>query len=64
MDANESNEFFSRFGIKLSLTTAYNPTENDKVEWGHRPIVKALVKSYLGKLSEYPRLLPYALWAD
>ena len=35
LDANESNEFFSRFGIKLSLTKAYNPKANGKVQRGH-----------------------------
>jgi hypothetical protein len=44
MDANEAKEFFLRMGVKLSLTTAYNPEANGKVERGHGPIVKALVK--------------------
>ena len=64
LDANKAKEFFSRIGVKLSLTTAYNPKANEKVERGHGPIVKALVKSFTGKLSEWPKLLPYALWAD
>ena len=64
LDANEAREFFSRMGIKLSLTTAYNPEENGKVERGHGPIVKALVKACHGKIGDWPRLLPFALCAD
>ena len=52
VDANEAKEFFSRMGIKLSLTTAYNPEENGKVECGRGPIVKALVKACQGKVGE------------
>ena len=64
LDANESKEFFSRIGVKLSLTTTYNLETNGTLEQGHKPIVKALVKSCGGKLSKWPRLLPYALWVD
>ena len=35
---------FDRLGVKLSLTTAYNPEANRKIEWGHGPIVKAIVR--------------------
>ena len=35
---------FERLGFKLSLTTADNPEANGKVERGHGPIVKALVR--------------------
>jgi hypothetical protein len=51
-------------GIKLSLTTTYNPEANKKVERGHGLIMKALVKACQGKVSEWPCLLPFALWAD
>ena len=61
LDANESKELFSRIGVKLSLITTYNPKVNGKVERGRRPIIKALVKSCVGKLSKWPMLLPYAL---
>jgi transposase InsO family protein len=64
LDANEAREFFSSMGIKLSLTMAYNPEANGKVERGHGPIMKALVKACHGKMREWPRLLPFALWAD
>jgi hypothetical protein len=53
LDANETKECFARMGIKLSLTTAYNPEANEKVERGHSPIVKAnLVKAFQGKTGE------------
>ena len=64
MVSQEARDFFSRLGIKLSLTTAYNPEANGKVERGHSPIVRALVKACNGKWSTWPRLLPFALWAD
>jgi hypothetical protein len=64
VDANEAREFFFRMGINLSLTMAYNPEANEKVERGHRPIIKALVKACHGKMGEWPRLLLFALWAD
>ena len=64
LDAKEAREFFDRMGIKLALTMAYNPEGNGKSERGHAPIVKALVKACDGKLSEWPKLLPFALWAD
>jgi hypothetical protein len=64
LDTYEAREFFKKCGIKLSLTTAYNPEGNAKSERGHPPIVKALVKSCNGRAKEWPRLLPYALWAD
>ena len=64
LDANESKEFFSRIGVKLSLTMPYNSEAHGKLKQGHKPIVKALVKSCAGKLSKWPRLLPYVLWVD
>ena len=64
LDAKEAREFFSRLGIKLSLTTAYNPEGNGKSERGHPPIIKALAKACEGRVGEWPTLLPYALWAD
>ena len=32
LDAKEAEELFDRLGVKLSLTTAYNPEANGKVE--------------------------------
>ena len=64
LDAQEAEELFDRLGVKLSLTTAYNPEANEKVERGHGPIVKVLVWACGGQVGNWPRLLPYALWAD
>ena len=64
LDVEEAEELFGRLGVKMSLTTAYNPEANGKVERGHGPIVKALVRACGGEVGNWPRLLPYALWAD
>lgn len=64
LDANEAREFFNRYGVQLRLTTAYNPEANGKIERGHPPIIHALVKGCKGKPSLWPKLLPFALWAD
>jgi transposase InsO family protein len=64
LDAQEAEEQNDRLGVKLSFTTAYNPEANGKVERGHGPIVKALVRACEGQVGNWPRLLPYALWAD
>ena len=60
----EAEELFGRLGVKLSLTTAYNSEANGKVEHGHGPIVKALVRACEGQVGNWPQLLPYALWSD
>ena len=54
---------FDRLGVKFSLTMTYNPEANGMVERGHGPIVKALVRACEGHVGNWPRLLPYALWA-
>ena len=64
MDAEEAEELFDQLGVKLSLTMAYNPKANGKVEWGHGPIVKAIVRACKGRVSNWLRLFSYALWAD
>ena len=64
LDAEEAEELFDRLGVKLLLTTAHNPEANGKVERGHGPIVKVLVRACGGQVGNWPRLLPYALWAD
>ena len=64
LDAQEAEELFDRLGVKLSLTKAYNPEAIGKVERGHGTIVKALVRACEGRVGNWPRLLPYALWAD
>ena len=37
---------------------------NGKIERGHEPIIKALAKACKGRASDWPKVLPYALWAD
>jgi len=64
LDAAEAKDFFQRYGVKLKLTTAYNPEANGKSERGHPPIINALVKACRGKPKQWPKLLPFALWAD
>jgi Integrase zinc binding domain/RNase H-like domain found in reverse transcriptase/Reverse transcriptase (RNA-dependent DNA polymerase) len=64
LNAIEAEEFFKRYGVQLKLTTAYNPEANGKIERGHPPIIHALVKACRGKPSLWPKLLPFALWAD
>ncbi len=64
LDAIEATEFFNRYGVQLRLPTAYNPEANGKIERGHPPIIQALVKACNGKPNIWPRLLPFAMWAD
>ncbi|KAL3687707.1 hypothetical protein R1sor_014016 [Riccia sorocarpa] len=64
LDSEASRAFFQRYGVKLKLTSAYNPEGIGKSERGHPPIVHALVKACNGRHREWPRLLPLALWAD
>ncbi|KAL3696746.1 hypothetical protein R1sor_010822 [Riccia sorocarpa] len=64
LDSGDARAFFQRYGVKLKLTSAYNPEGIGKSERGHPPIVHALVKACNGKRREWPRLLPFALWAD
>ena len=64
LDAQEAEELFDWLGVKILLTTTYNPKANGKVECGHGPIMKALVRACGGQVGNWPRLLPYALWAD
>ena len=44
LEAVEATSFFERYGVRLRLTTAYNPKANGKSEGGHPPIINALVK--------------------
>ena len=64
LDFEEAREFFGMHGVRLTLTTTYNPKANGKIERGHSPIVKALVKSCDDDIRNWPRLLAYTLWAD
>ena len=54
LDAREATELFERLGMKLSLTTAYNPEANGKIERGHGPIVKAIVRACNGRVGNWP----------
>ena len=49
LDSELAEELFDRLGVRLSLTTAYNPEANGKVERRHGPIVKALVRACGGQ---------------
>ena len=64
LDAQEAEELFDQLGIKLYLTKTYNPEENGKLEPGHGPIVKALVRACEGRVGNWSKLLPYAMWAN
>jgi hypothetical protein len=64
LDSDEARQFFTKFGVRLTLTTAYNLEANGKIERNHGPIVKALVKACDGRMKLWPQMLPYALWAD
>ena len=64
LNSDEAREFFDRIGIRLSLTTTYNPEANGKIERCHSPIVIALGKACKGKVGNWPKVLPYPLWAD
>ncbi|KAL3702292.1 hypothetical protein R1sor_020314 [Riccia sorocarpa] len=64
LNAEDARTFFRRYGVDLKLTTAMNPEGIGKSERGHPPIVHALVKACNGKPKQWPRLLPFALWAD
>ena len=45
LDSEKARRFFTKHGFRLTLTTAYNPEANGKIERGHSPIVKALAKA-------------------
>ena len=45
LDAEEAKELFDQLGVKLSLMTAYNPQAQGKIERGHGPIIKAIVRA-------------------
>jgi hypothetical protein len=61
LDVIEARSFFEKHGVKLRLTTAYNPEVNGKSERGYPPIINALVKACKGKSKQWPRLLPFSL---
>ena len=64
LDVYEATKLFKQLGVKLSLTMAYNPEANAKVECKHSPIVKSIVRACNVLVGNWLRLLPYALWAN
>jgi hypothetical protein len=64
LDSDEARQFFTKFRVQLTLTTAYNLKANGKIERGHGPILKALVKACDRRMKLWPQMLPYALWVD
>jgi hypothetical protein len=64
LNNERSRSFFRKHGVRLTLTTTYNPEANEKIECEHSPIVRALIMSCDGIFEDWSELLPYALWAD
>jgi hypothetical protein len=64
LDSDNAREFFAKHGVCSTLTTAYNPEANGKIERGHSSIVKVIAKACDGQVKDWPQKLPYALWAD
>ena len=64
LNGHEATELFERLGVQLSLTTSYKPEANGKIEREHMLVSKAIVRAYEGWVRDYPRLLPYAFWAN
>ncbi len=62
LDATEARSFFERYGMKLKLSTIYNPKTNRKTKKDHLSIIHTLVKACKGHSKEWPRLLSFALW--
>ena len=52
LDAGEARKFFGQIGVKLALTTAYNPKGNKKSKRGHPPIVQASAKACKGRVGD------------
>lgn len=61
LDAKKVREFFERMRIKLTFTMVYNAEAMIKVKKRLSSIVKALVKAYNGKASDWLKLLLFAL---
>ena len=64
LNSDKDREFFTKHGVRLRLTTTYNPEANGKIKLGHIPIIKALAKACDGRVNDWPQMLLYALWAD
>ncbi|KAL3675475.1 hypothetical protein R1sor_025423 [Riccia sorocarpa] len=64
LDSGEARAFFQRYGVKLKLTSAYNPEGIGKSERGHPPIVHALVKACNGQKPIMPVEEDVPTWAS
>ena len=53
LDSNKAREIFAKHGVRLTLTTTYNPEAKEKIERGHNLIVKALAKACDGRVKNY-----------
>ena len=53
-----------RFGIRHIRISAYNSRANGIVERQHRTIRESIVKACEGNPSKWPKVAPYAFWAD
>ena len=49
---------------QFSLIMVYNLEANGKVDHGHNSIVKVIVPACNGRVGNWPRLLPFAFWAN
>jgi hypothetical protein len=67
LDAAEARSFFERHGVRLRLITAYNLKLTARVSKGilqSSMHLFSLVNACKGKLKQWPRLLPFVLWAE
>jgi transposase InsO family protein len=53
-----------RFGIRHIRISAYNSRANGIVERQHRTIRESIIKACEGNPSKWPKVAPYAFWAD
>lgn len=60
----ENMRFLKEIDTKFYLTITYNPKDNGKNEFGHSLIMKALIKACRDNMSDWPRILRFALWTD
>jgi hypothetical protein len=59
-----TEELLSKYQVNHIRISPYNSQANGPVERGHFTIREALIKSCGNKLSDWPKLLPHALFAD
>ena len=51
LNFDKAREFFTKHGVRLTLTTAYNPEANGKIERGHSPIATWTVLPWKEEMS-------------